>query len=531
MRRQPSKEELLRIAESDPGVFRPTERQRQIWELMRNAAKEGGVTLLGYGGAAGGGKTRMIVEMAIDLALNYPGNRILIGRKDFNDLSSTVMEAFFRHVPKELIDSVNNNQHWVKLRAGGWPKGITSVIRFRELKDWTGLGSEEYGAVLVDEAAEVSTDSVLMLLSRLRWKLPPEIDPDGNKMAYFFIAASNPYPGWFKEWFVDKKLSSHIEGLGNLRIHFVPAKASDNPYLPPHYETFLRAIYPATWVKRLMDGDWDVYIGQVYPQFDPEIHEWKMRDSSGKIVIPGFTKLVGGIDFGHPSNTAHKTAAIVGGITKTNRLIRLAVFEDASHDVYEKLVNWMAEQERIWGPYLFVDTSERRMKVFGSSMEGRIIWCADRTQIGWIQEMRKAFVIMPSKGGRGSVKWGIGLVSNRLNVDETGKPGSYYLPGMYQFVDAMRRYAWPEPVEGQPPPTTPIKVDDDLVDADRYMHELVDRFAGDPQALANEIPRIADEATQMRFAKVFGEIGAAHRRQERDLSYIFEREDAGIKVF
>lgn len=515
-------------------TFIPTEKQRQIWELVARCAKPGAVTLIGYGGAAGGGKTRLLVEMAIDLALNYPGNRILIGRKDFNDLSSTVMESFFRHVPQQLVVGVNNNQHWVKLRVNGWPKDVVSTIRFRELKDWTGLGSEEYGAVLIDEAAEVGTDSVLMLLSRLRWQLPKSV-PNHEKMSYFFIATSNPYPGWFKDWFVDGRLSDEVRAMPQVSIHFVPARASDNPHLPPHYEKFLRAIYPAAWVKRLMDGDWDVYIGQVYPQFDPSIHEWRRTLPDGKPLIPAFTRLVGGIDFGHPSQNAHKTAAIVAGITTSNHLIRLACFEEAGPDVYDRLVRWMAEQEHRWSQYVVRDKSYKRYSILGETDEPRISWCADRTQIGWIQEMRKGFLIFPSQGGRGSVKWGIGLVSNRLNVDINGNPGSYYMPWMQNFADAMRRYMWPEIREGEPPPTTPLKVDDDLVDADRYMHEIAEKYLGDPQPLANDIPRVRVneiQEEQRLVTALFGTAATTKKVTEITPSYILEPVHEGtIKIF
>lgn len=42
-------------------VFVPTRRQRQIWDTVK-AAPRGSLTLIGYGGAAGGGKTRALSE-------------------------------------------------------------------------------------------------------------------------------------------------------------------------------------------------------------------------------------------------------------------------------------------------------------------------------------------------------------------------------------------------------------------------------------------------------------------------------------
>lgn len=529
-------DKILDIDYESPYVFKPTERQLKLWEIVRSHNEDGQITLIGYGGAAGGGKTRAIVEMAIDLCLNYPGNRILVGRRDFNDLSSTVMESFFRHVPPQIVAGVNNVQHWVKIRLPTWPKNIHSVVRFRELKDWVGLGSEEYGAVLIDEAAEVSLDSVLMLLSRLRWKLPIEIQRMGVKLPYYFIAATNPFPGWFKDWFVDRKLPEGLMKDAKATVHFIPALARDNPHLPPNYEDFLRSIYPASWVKRLMDGSWDVYIGQVYPQFSKDIHEWKMRQPNGEIFIPQFQFLVGGLDFGEPSNNAHKTAGIVGGVTESGRLIRLDLFEDASPDVYEKLVKWMAAMEEKWTPYLKPKKYNNSGYFLDEYSGQRIIWCADKSQMGWIQEMRKGFIIRPSKGGRGSVRWGIGLVANRLHVDKSGIPGSFYLPHMTKFYDAMVRYRWPEWDETSQPPTTPLKIDDDLVDADRYMHELLPQSLGPPEQFLSQIPRLEDNPEESKEQWIEQRFGLKFRPKakasDRDLSYLlsFDDEDE-IKIF
>ena len=47
--------------------FFPTQRQQELYAELE-AAPNPGLALLGYGGAMGGGKTRAIVELAIDAA-------------------------------------------------------------------------------------------------------------------------------------------------------------------------------------------------------------------------------------------------------------------------------------------------------------------------------------------------------------------------------------------------------------------------------------------------------------------------------
>jgi len=451
-------------AQSQQG-FCPTAKQRLLWEYIQKTPPEGRV-LIGYGGAAGGGKTRALAELAIDLALSFPGNRILVGRKDFTDLRETTMAQFMMHCPRQIISKSNLSEHWFHIREPSWPPGVFSKVIFRELKDYLGLGSEEYGAVLVDEAGEVPEQSALMLLSRLRWKLPPQIN---KPIKYVFVAASNPWPGWFKKWFVDRELPEEVLSSMNASVYFVPALAKDNPYLDPNYEQFLRAVYPPDWVRRFLDGSWDVFERQVYPMFNPDVHKWTKKE------IPYFTRLIGGLDFGEPSNTAHYSAGIVAGVFG-GRLLRVGEFKANGHGVLERQLRWMQEMEEKWGVHTVSYRKNRRPLP--------IQWCADKTQMAAIQLLRRSgFWIVPSRGGKDSIKAGITLVSQRLERDPSGLPGSFYLPSLKEFEKDMLSYRWPERSEDDPPPKRPLQVNDDLMDADRYMHELLDRIAvfGDPQ--------------------------------------------------
>ena len=90
---------------------------------------------------------------------------------------------------------------------------------------------------------------------------------------------------------------------------------------------------------------------------------------------------------------------------------------------------------------------------------------------------------MPSKGGPDSVSWGISLVQQRLNGDP---PSSYYTPGMRQFATRIREYQWDRSAPDHAP--RPLKRNDDLLDADRYMHELVVQRRSSPGMVQIELP-------------------------------------------
>ncbi len=420
----------------DARDFFPTDRQRELYSAVATVPNPG-LALVGYGGAMGGGKTRALVELAIDAALFYPGNDILIGRDAYTNLATTTMREFDRHCPSELVVARRQSPtHSAALRMPHWPDGVVSTVHFRHLSDWTGLGSQQYGTVLIDEAGEVAEEAAQMLLTRLRHPAQPQ---------RWFVAASNPHPGWFERWFVQRELNkAELEHAGG-QARFIPAKIEDNPHLPDNYAEQQRALLPPDWVERFIEGRFDAFEGLVYPKFNPKLHLWDKR-------LPSFERYLGGLDFGAQTEQAHYTAGIVAGLTTRyavcgpNVLIRLAEFEDRGPGVTQRLEQWMLQCRRRFGS---------------------ISWNADRTQSAWIDHLhRRGRDIRPSRGGPGSVHQGIGLVQERLSSDP---PTSFYTPELVQFPRRMREYQWRDPRAANPQPRDR---DDDLLDADRYCHEL-----------------------------------------------------------
>jgi hypothetical protein len=400
----------------------------------------------------GGGKTRALVEIAIDAALLFPDNNILIARHNFTDLASTTMAEFFRYCPPEMIRQRRSSPtHSLQLAArSDLPP---STIHFRHLSDWTGLGSQQFGAVLVDEAGQVEPEAAQMLVTRLRHPAQPQP---------WFVAASNPYPGWFERWFVKRELPEQALQHAGVQLRFVPARIDDNPHLPDNYADTQRAILPPDWVDRFIDGRFDAFLGQIYRYFDPERHCWRGP-------LPSFARFIGGLDFGSESDTGHFTAGIVAGLTDAsapcgpNRIIRLAEFEQRGPGVAGRLEQWMNRCRRQFGP---------------------INWCADRSQSAWIAHVGgRNHPIRPSHGGPGSVNVGISRVQQWLNPEE---PRSFYLPSLTQFPLRMREYRWKLSNAHSP---EPHRKNDDLLDADRYLHELAQLAPRSPATIQIVSPR------------------------------------------
>ena len=440
----------------------------------------------------GGGKTRAIVELAIDAALAHPGNNVLVARHHLSDLSATTMKEFFLACPPEFIERRQQTPtQLVQLRLDDWPDGLTSTINFRHLSDWRGLGSQQYGAVLIDEAGQVDEDAALMLLTRLRHPAQAQ---------RWFVAASNPWPGWFQRWFVRRDLPEDALTAAQGRVIFIPARIADNPHLPDNYEQVNQALLPQAWRERFIDGRFDALLGRIYPNFDPELHRWDAP-------LPHFSHYIGGLDFGGQTEQSHHTAAIVAGIFRTPEPNTRPFWGAAGHssfiprhiggprfpDLHPHSAPSSIERAHRYTLIRIAEFEDRgpgvtqRLEQFQRNCQrqfGRIRWCADRSQSAWIDHQRRQGIpVFPSQGGPGSVNYGISIVHDRLAHEP---PTAFYAPYLKQFEKRISEYVW-EHREDDPDPR-PRKRHDDLLDADRYMHELLQMSP--PQPLNQSLPPI-----------------------------------------
>jgi hypothetical protein len=284
---------------------------------------------------------------------------------------------------------------------------------------------------------------------------------------YIFLATSNPFPGFFKDWFVDKKLDGEaMEAAGGGGVHFVPALPRDNPFLPPTYEAELRALHGNTlFVQKMMDGVWDAFEGQIYGNFDPRLHEWRAKEPA-----PGdYKRVIGGLDFGGERLDSHYSAGVVGLVMNTGRIVWVDTFKGRGPDIASKQMGWMLGQQARW---------------CNNRTNSRIEWRADRSQMVGIQAWRNMGMnITYSKGGPDSVLEGIKKVQMFWEPDGAGIPGMFYLPHLKDLKDEMISYHWDDDK------LKPVKKNDDIVDALRYALELVGRFGGDPnKLLRNAMP-------------------------------------------
>jgi phage terminase large subunit len=241
-----------------------------------------------FGGGFGNGKTSAGCFEAWALSMEYPGTEGLICRKTRPELKATTQNVFFKGgggdptcdwtgCPPELIKTFNKTEGRLELVNG-------SVIHFWPLDDPDKLTNLNLGWFLIDQAEEVPEDMFLMLMGRLRRRNSPRkgmclFNPNGHD--------------WIYKRCVRDKYSTH---------ELVHATTYDNPHLPADYMDQFKD-YPKAWRERFIEGSFEVFTGQIWPEFDPDIHIIRPFD------IPPWFEIVEGIDHGRRNPTAVLWAA------------------------------------------------------------------------------------------------------------------------------------------------------------------------------------------------------------------------------
>src|SRR5271166_1223775 len=243
-------------------------------------------------GGWGNGKSSAGVAEALMLALEYPGSTGLICRKTRGELKATTQHHFFNGgggdpergdytgCPEELIQKFNKTEGKLTLING-------SVIHFWPLDEPDKLSNLNLGWFLIDQAEEVPEEMFLMLRGRLRQRNAPRCglllaNPEGHNWIWMYCVQR---PGDFPE------------------MGMVHAKTRDNPNLPEDYLEALEKM-PKAWRERFMEGSFDVFSGQIWPEFDPDVH------CINPFPVPLNWEIVEGIDHGRRNPTAVLWAAM-----------------------------------------------------------------------------------------------------------------------------------------------------------------------------------------------------------------------------
>ncbi len=217
-----------------------------------------------FGGAAGGGKSYGQIVDALLFALKYKGSKQLVLRRTFAELDKSLIRCALSLYPREIY-TFNSSSHIMKFKNG-------SVIDFgycANENDVYQYQSAEYDVVRFDELTHFTEAQYLYLISRVR---------GANGYPKQIKSSTNPGGighSWVKKRFIDQGIRNlpFMAEDGMQRI-FIPSLLSDNDFLKtgdPEYEKRLLAL-PEKEKKALLYGDWDIFEGQYFSEFNKDIH-------------------------------------------------------------------------------------------------------------------------------------------------------------------------------------------------------------------------------------------------------------------
>ena len=231
-----------------------------------------------FGGAPGGGKTHVLIALAYLHVLEF-GKDAVVGmfRMETPEFRDILRQATEMYVPL--------GGHWNdRDRIWRFPNaGTIQMTYLRDMKDALGHKGAAYSLLLWDEITGWHDDGPYeFVMTRLR-----STNPDIFCQS---IGSANPDgPGmwWVRDrWrIMDPTTPPETPFLADLdddapadmephKRVFIPSLLQDNPHLnkDDQYRSGLYAIRDPVRRKAYINGDWSVFVGQAYPEYDENLH-------------------------------------------------------------------------------------------------------------------------------------------------------------------------------------------------------------------------------------------------------------------
>lgn len=224
------------------------------------------------------------------LAMRYPGLRLLLLRR-------TMQELRENHILPLLGLLKDYAKYNSDDKAFRFPNGSRLVLGYCDNDaDCRQYQGQEYDVIGFEEATNFKEEWIRFISSCLR-----STRKDFKRRIYLSMNPGGPSHAYMKRLFIDR---DYIDGENPDDYVFIQAKVYDNKVLMesmPDYVKQLEAL-PLSIRKAHLDGDWNVYSGQVFDEFrnDPEHY----ADHISTHVIEPFPipinwKIYRGYDFGY----------------------------------------------------------------------------------------------------------------------------------------------------------------------------------------------------------------------------------------
>jgi len=242
-----------------------TDKQKEASRLVKN------YKYILYGGAMGGGKSYFLRWKLIRILLAFAARgclNVTVGLfcEDYPALKDRHLSKVRYEFPTWLGEYNSTDHNFIL-----YPEFGNGVIAFRNLDDASKYQSSEFAVIAVDELTKNTEEDFTFLRTRLRW---PGISDTR------FIGATNPGGTghlWVKKLWIDRQFPVYEQEQNEFK--YVRAVLADNPHINTD-RSYLKSLesLPPQKRKAYVEGNWDVFEGQYFEEWDPTKHVIPRRE-------------------------------------------------------------------------------------------------------------------------------------------------------------------------------------------------------------------------------------------------------------
>lgn len=236
------------------------------------------------------GKSMGAIARGLTRTLWVPDNKGIVGRlyqtdlqdtdqRDFNDIAEAT--GMVKHKTDRKLE-----MYCCDMEGKMLPSKQTSEILFLHFDNINHVKGHGIGWFCVAEASEVA--------AKILYRLTDRLSHPAAKGKYTGFWHSNPEGrNWCYDWGYNpetvqalvcampgckKKEHPLCSRLMRRAIH---NRTKDNPFLSESYLAMQYATSPPEWIRRYMDGEFDVFEGQIFAEFDTAIHCVRSAECAG----------------------------------------------------------------------------------------------------------------------------------------------------------------------------------------------------------------------------------------------------------
>lgn len=225
---------------------------------------------IGYGGAAGGGKSYLARAVGTTASLQWPGSTGVIFRETKDDVIKNHVNKFKDEVPEKLPDGRQLYSYNGEQMCATFVNGSRIYFSFlKEFDDVRRHHGNEYDWMIFEESTHYT-------FAMVRWLTGNRIRATVDDARPFALYPSNPGNQghfWYKRLFIDRKYYEDMDEQPE-DYAFVQAKVADNELLMDRDPGYLRMLnsLPEPHRSWMRDGDWTAGLGLALPMLDRSRH-------------------------------------------------------------------------------------------------------------------------------------------------------------------------------------------------------------------------------------------------------------------